>query len=231
MEEIKTTILTVFKKYYLFISLIALATIQLMLILHNDYYGINTNLNSVKLIFTFIYGAIASLAVSNLILEVKNKIKGANLLYLAVPLLMALVYFVIFNNVDTATPILKYFVLTLATMILTVIIPFLNSKEDSHYYTYRIINSLFLTGITYALVVGGSLAALKTISLLFEISVKSYIYVEVAIFILGILMPTLFLMFIPTSVYEQKDYPKFFTKINNYVIYPLLTIYTFILYM
>lgn len=219
-----------FKKYYISILLFIFATIELMIVIKNDYYGTYVDESNARLIMTLIYGAVVSLVIRSLISRVENKIKQPNWLYLLVPILMSFVYFGILHDLNGAFQGVKYIIFNFLTAILFLVIPFLGKNEDSDYYSYKVILSLVITGVCYLLMMLGIFLIIGSISMLFEINVKSYIFAEIAIFILGFLMPTLFLSGIPKTDEKRKEYPNFIKKVLTYIVFPILSIYTIVLY-
>ncbi len=230
MVDIKKNILMTFKKYYISILLFIFATIELMIVIKNDYYGTYVDESNARLIMTLIYGAVVSLVIRSLISRVENKIKQPNWLYLLVPILMSFVYFGILHDLNGSFQGLKYIIFNFLTAILFLVIPFLGKKEDSDYYSYKVILSLVITGVCYLLMILGIFLIIGSISMLFEIKVKSYIFAEIAIFILGFLMPTLFLSGLPKTDEKRKEYPNFIKKVLMYIVFPILSIYTIVLY-
>ncbi|MDD2378059.1 MAG: DUF4153 domain-containing protein [Bacilli bacterium] len=230
MVDIKKNILMTFKKYYISILLFIFATIELMIVIKNDYYGTYVDESNARLIMTLIYGAVVSLVIRSLISRVENKIKQPNWLYLLVPILMSFVYFGILHDLNGSFQGVKYIIFNFLTAILFIVIPFLGKNEDSDYYSYKVILSLVITGVCYLLMILGIFLIIESISMLFEIKVKSYIFAEIAIFVLGFLMPTLFLSGIPKTDEKRKEYPNFIKKVLMYIVFPILSIYTIVLY-
>jgi hypothetical protein len=228
MNDIKNQILISIKKYYIALLLFIFSTVVMMITIKTNFNGVVAD-NIIRLLLTSIYGAIIALVIRSIIDRASNK-KLYNLFYLLIPILMAIVYFVILNNLNTVFPILKYMTLCLLSSILFVVIPFLGREEDSDYYSYKVIISLIITGFCYFLLIFGIVMIIQSVSILFGITIKDYIYMEIAIFILGFIMPTLFLSQIPTLELERKEYPDFIKKILMYIIFPILSIYTIVLY-
>ncbi len=230
IENLKDKIILPIKKYYVGLLLFTFSTIGIMILIKNGYYNIHIADNSMRLILTLIYGGVLSIIIRSIIERIHKKTKYANLLYILIPVIMALVYLVVLHDISIITQLFKYFFLCLITIILFLIIPFIGRKEDSDYYSYRVIISLILTEICYFLLMIGIFFVIYSISILFEISIKEYLYPEISVFILGIIMPTLFLSLLPNKELERKDYPNFIKKIATYIIYPVLGVYTIILY-
>lgn len=229
MKETVKNIIGSIKKYYVSLLLFAFATIGMILLIQNDYDGLPFEEVIAKLVMVLIYGAIVALVIKSII-DRMDKIKYCNLLYFIVPILMMIVYVFMLNDINILSNILKYFILCFLTSLLFLVIPFLNKKEDSDYYSYRVIISLMFTGFCYLLLMFGIFTIMQSVSVLFEIKIQEQIYSEIAIFILGFIMPTIFVSGIPNKELERRDYPNVIKKILIYIIYPILTIYIIVLY-
>ncbi|MDD2490256.1 MAG: DUF4153 domain-containing protein [Bacilli bacterium] len=224
------TLLTM-KEYYISILLFILATIIMMIAIWADYNGIYIKDSIIKLIPTLIYGAIIALIINSIINRIGDiKKKISNLLYLLIPLLMVIVYYIILTDINMFSSLLNYLILCLLSSILFLVIPFIGKEEDSDYYSYKVIISLMITGICYLLLIFGLIFIIQSTTVLFEASINEYVYAEIAVFILGFIMPTLFLAIIPSSELERKEYPDVIKKIIMYIIYPILSLFTVVLY-
>ncbi|MDD2434799.1 MAG: DUF4153 domain-containing protein [Bacilli bacterium] len=222
MSEIKKNLVNILNKYYVSILLFILATIQLMVVIKYDYDGLVVDERIIKLIMTFIYGAITSMVIRNMI------DKKLSYIWYLVTLFLMLVVYVEFDFNDSFQG-LSYLITCFLTALLFLVVPFRKRDEDSEYYSYRVIMSLVITGICYSLLILGIFLIMGSISILFEIKIQEYIYIQIALFILGCLMPTLFLSIIPSSD-ERKEYPSLIKIIVMYLILPMLSIYTVVLY-
>lgn len=229
IENIKNKMLVPIKKYYVGIMLLAIATVYMMVLVRIMSYKSVDEIH-LKLVLTLIYGGINSLVIKEVIDRVESKIKLPNLLYLLVPILMILVYFLVLNDLNTMYATFKYMILCYITGLLFLVIPFIKRKEDSEYYSYKAFISVLLTGLCFTLLVLGIDLTILSVSLLFEINIKGYIYFEIPIFIMGFIVPTLFLSLLPEKKEEKKEYHLVFKRILLYIIYPILGIYTVVLY-
>ena len=226
MKEIIKNIKNTLNTYYLTISLLSITTIYLNILIYLSYNQAEINDSNLKLILTLIFGSIVSLVIKHILMRFKNN----NYLYLIIPLSMLIVYFGILNDLNSHIPIMQYLILDLSLILSLFAIPFINKKNDSYYYTYKLLVSLLITFIAYILLILGILGTLFSISLLFEINIASHLYTNISIFILGIIMPSIFLTIIPQMNVKNEAYPNYINKIIMFVILPILIIYTFVLY-
>lgn len=223
-------IVMTFKKYYLVFILFMVGTTMMMRTIHNDYYGQMVGISSIKMMLTFIYGGIIALVIIHLIDRLAG-LKKKNLLYLVIPVMMLIVYFNVLGDLGGFSNSLKYFLLCLLTGLTLFVIPFIGKGGDSEHYSYQALISLALTMLCYLLLIIGVFFTMMSVSTLFEIAIKEYIYVEVGIFMLGFMMPILFLSLILNNDKKEDRYPKFINRVAQYIVYPILSIYTLVLYM
>ncbi len=228
MKDIKKQIIGVFNKYYVGLILLFVTTGIMMVTIRSSYYNVISQ-SSIKLVLSLIYGSIVAILIRD-ILDRLSKHKLYYLLYLFIPILISIVYFNVLTNIDTGASSLKYIMLCISTGILYFIIPFINKKKDSVNYTYKIIISMFITILCLMLLFAGISLILFSVSLLFEFNILGYIYAEIYVFLLGVIMPTLFLTMVSKIELKEEKYPNYINKIIIYIIYPILGIYTLILY-
>lgn len=229
MNDIKKKILLTIKKYYLAIFLFALATINILIMIQKQSNAVAEE-SSIKITLTLIYGAIIAIVIKGFILKLRKKVKKINIIYILIPILMIIVYYFVLNDMNITSQVLKYFILCLSFSLLFLVIPFINKKEDSDYFTYKVIISLIITYICYLILIVGIITIMGSISILFEISIKDTLYLQIVISILGFIMPTLFLSGLPEEKLKKVEYPNLINKILTYIILPILSIYTIVLY-
>ncbi|HOZ53863.1 MAG TPA: DUF4153 domain-containing protein [Bacilli bacterium] len=224
MKDIKTQIKEVYKKYYIGLILLFITTVIAIINIRNNHYSDIY----IKLVLSFAYGSIVAILIRN-VLDRLKKNKLNYLLYLLIPILICTIYFYLLDSINIGSCGLKYIILLISTSILYFIIPFINNKKDSINYTYKVIISLLITILCFILLFVGISLIIFSVSLLFELNILEHVYMEIYMFLLGIVVPPIFL--IAESKIESKEkYPNFINKIIIYIIYPMLSIYTLILY-
>jgi hypothetical protein len=228
MKDILDKVLATFKNYYVTLLLLAFATIEMMRNIYMSNHNIEVHQSSVKIILTLIFGAILAIGIKHIRMRLNNK--QFDMLYLLIPILMLFVYFGVLRDLNSDISILEYFVLCFVSSISLFVIPFIGAKGDSDYYTYEALISLLITMITFQLLIMGIFLTLASVSLLFEFTVKDYLYMEITIFLMGFIMPTLFLTIIPNMDLKKKPYSKVINFMIMYIIFPILTVYTTVLY-
>ncbi len=226
VNDLKNKVLYTIKNYYIGIIFFMLSTIGFMMMIREGYYNINLDEYKIKLSLTFLYGGILSIIIKEMI----NRFNKLKFLYIFIPVILFILYFLVLNNISIDSTFLKFFMLCVLSALLFIYIPFIGKNNDSEYYTYKIINSLLITGICYLILVFGIVFISYSLSSLFEITIKRYLIAQVLLFILGFFMPALFLTGIPKDKYVTNEYPNFIKKGLIYIIFPILLVYTVILY-
>ena len=226
VENIKDRVFMVLKKYYITILLFMIASIKMMEIIYKDNYGMSIDNTSIKVILTLVTGAISSVLITSIV----DRFNKAKYLYFIIPIIMLLVYFIVLNDINSPTQLLKYVLLNISFVLIYFSVPFINKSTDSVYFTYKVLISLALTIFLYQIIITSILLTLYSISSLFEFTIKEHIFPNIAIFILGFIMPTIFLSLITNKELDTKQYPNFINRILVYVIFPVLTVYTLVLY-
>ena len=111
-------------------------------------------------------------------------------------------------------------------------IPWISNKKNYEFYIIEVFSDLFLT-IIYSLVLYLGIAAIFfTINQLFNANIVGKYFYYVFLIIAGVFAPSLFLSRIPEvdEKFEGYEYPKSLKVLLLYIVIPLLTIYSTILY-
>ncbi len=230
MDKLEKKIINTVANYIVPLILFVLVANQLMIIVYKGFHNIPVSDFSTKLVLCSIYATIVSLVIKNVLQWLKPKNKKWSLLYLLSLLLATGMYYVVFKELDSFATMLAYFSICGGTTLTFFVIPFINKVYDSAQYTYRVLVALLITALSGFVLGGGINLILLSIHLLFEINIAAYIYLEITIFIGGFILPTVFLAQLPNFEPRKEDYPNFLRKLFLYVIYPILSIYTVILY-
>lgn len=127
----------------------------------------------------------------------------------------------------------RYLGLSLVLYISFVFIPYLKGKENFELYVIKIFGRFFITIIYSAVLYGGLSAILATIDKLLEVNVPSDFYYYTFLIVAGIFAPTYYLGGLPSSLdkFTKENYSNIFKVLVLYIVMPLITIYTFILYI
>lgn len=113
-------------------------------------------------------------------------------------------------------------------------IPRLNRKKDDYeYYVMDIFSDIALTAVYSLVLLFGIFAILLTITALFDVTISGKIYYYTFLFIFFIFAIPFFLSKIPQSEKEFSEYyySKSLKVLLSYIVIPLISIYTIILYI
>ncbi len=141
-------------------------------------------------------------------------------------------YFILLNELDMVS-ISRYTAVTLALYLLFLVIPYFYKRNNFEIYVVKLFSRLSIT-LIYAVVLYSGLAiTLFTINKLLNIPVTSELYVSTWLIVIGIFAPIFLLAGIPrqNEIIDIKEYPKLFEILLLYIVMPLITVYTSILYI
>lgn len=152
--------------------------------------------------------------------------------YLSGGLLLILYYFLLLNNMGMVTTT-RYIAVSLAFYLGILFIPYLLKKEQFEMYVITIFTGFFITLLYSIVLFLGLSAILFTIDKLLGIMIRGEIYYYTWLFVIFIFALLYFLAGIPQKNQEitPKSYPKLLKILLLYIVIPLLTAYTIILYM
>lgn len=162
--------------------------------------------------------------------DIKNSSKI--LIYLS-SIVFLIIYYIFFLNKINMISSTRYAALNLALYLIALIIPYFYDKENIELYSVRLLTRFFIT-ILYSIVLQlGISAILFTIDKLLGIHVYSNLYIYVWFLICGIFFPGYFLAEVPKKDENLilSDYSKVLKILLLYIVIPLLSVYTIILYI
>ncbi|MDD2431033.1 MAG: DUF4153 domain-containing protein [Firmicutes bacterium] len=127
----------------------------------------------------------------------------------------------------------RYLAISFALYLVAIATPFIRKRENIELYVIRLLEQFFIT-IAFAIVLGiGFTAIFGTLEALFAANLYKHIYRDLWILVMGIFAPIHFLAGVPlkTEKLNEISYPKALKLLLLYIIMPLITIYTGILYL
>lgn len=148
-------------------------------------------------------------------------------------ILFLIVYYFLFLNTIGMVPITRYVAVSAALYLAFLFIPYFLKKEQFEMYVINILTGLFITIIYSIVLYSGLSAILFTIDKLLGIKILGKIYYYTCLFVVFIFSLLYFLSGLPISHKELsvKSYPKLLRILLLYIVMPLLTAYTIILYI
>lgn len=112
-------------------------------------------------------------------------------------------------------------------------IPWIGNKEHYEFYVIKVLSSFFLTIIYSGILYFGLSAILFTIDKLFNANIPSKLYYYMFLVVAGVFAISFFLAKIPdrNHKFSVSDYPKPLKALFLYIVIPIITVYTIILYV
>lgn len=169
-----------------------------------------------------------------LFFEKRNEKKSIKLIisYLVSALLLFLYYLFLFKDFNMVD-ITRYIALSLALYLAFLFIPYLPRREQFEMYILTVVSGFLIT-VLYSLVLFGGLSAiLFTIDRLLGIEIVGKVYYYTWLFVVFVFAVSYFLSNIPLKdmVIDKKYYSRLLKILLLYIVMPLLTAYTVILYL
>ncbi|MCM1991715.1 DUF4153 domain-containing protein [Oceanirhabdus seepicola] len=146
---------------------------------------------------------------------------------------LLIIYYHVFLNDFEMVSITRYIGISFMLYLIFLFIPYLPQKDNFELYVIRIF-ARFFTTVLYSVVLYLGLAAiLVTIDQLLGINIKGEIYYYSWLIVVGVFAQSFFLAGLPQNNEELslKDYSKLIKVLVLYIIIPLISVYTIILYL
>ncbi|WP_315115267.1 DUF4153 domain-containing protein [uncultured Clostridium sp.] len=153
--------------------------------------------------------------------------------YGASALLLVLYYLFLLPNAMGMVPTTRYIAVNLALYMGFLFIPYFPEKPDFEMYVIVLVSAFFTTLLYSVVLYAGLSAILFSIDKLLGIKVLGKVYYYTWLFVVFIFAVSYFLSVIPLkdSKLTLKSYPKLLRILILYIVMPLLTAYTIILYI
>ena len=173
----------------------------------------------------------------NLFFERLEKYKKISLYfsYVGGSVLLILYYYLFLKDIGMmgTVSMSRYIAFSLILYLIFLIISYIPNRADFEIFVVRVFTRFFTT-ILYSLVLYLGLAAiLFTIDKLLGIDIKGELYYYTFLVVAGIFAPSFFLAGIPTKneKLNLNDYSRLLNVLVLYIIMPLISVYTLILYI
>lgn len=162
--------------------------------------------------------------------EINNRIHKI-LGYLIGAIILVLYYLLLLNDINWIS-IIRYIAVSLFLYLAFAYISWMGKKEGYEYYIIDVLSSFFVTVIYSFVLFIGIFIILFTIVQLFDVDLPYKLVFYTFLVIAGIFAPSLFLARIPgvNEEFNNKEYPKTLKVLLLYIVIPLITIYSTILY-
>lgn len=211
---------------------VALVTVGILLNHYSSAFNNNLLENLHRLAMIFALGIPLYLSVKVFFERIPNLSALYKLCTYAAALIFQVIYFsLLLKNFDFI-PVTRYVGISIALYLLFLIIPQIKNKETYELYVISLLYRFIITYLYSAILYAGIMAIITAVRVLFSVTISDKIYLDIFYIIAGIFAPMFFLGDIPES--EKKtdiaSFPKVFKVLLLYIILPILSIYTLILY-
>lgn len=153
------------------------------------------------------------------------------LAYAGMAVLLILYYILFLKNVEMVS-MTRYVAYSIALYLLFSIIPYFGRKKNYELYVIKLCTRFVITYLYSVILYAGLVAILATINLLFNAEISSKFFADMAFIVVGVFAPAFFLADVPRKREETsfESYPKVLSILLQFIIIPLLFVYTIILY-
>lgn len=129
--------------------------------------------------------------------------------------------------------ITRYIAVSLSLYLLFILIPYFFKRENFELYVVKIFSRFIISFIYSTVLFTGLSITLFTIEHLLNLPISEELYISTWFIVAGIFAPIFLLGGIPeyNETVTVKDYPRILEILLIYIVMPLISIYTFILYL
>lgn len=233
-RNILNAIIKSLKRFPITIALTTSAAVMLIIISElTSNYNHNTIDMLQRITMIIILGVPVSLSLK-FIFERVEKTSLIVLLssYTAAAAALLLYYFIFLKDLNMVTTS-RFVGLNIVFYLSALFIPYYYKKEHFELYVIKLITGFFITVLYSAVLEGGISAILFTIDKLLGVYVYNKLYYYAWLCIAGIFAPSYFLSGVPEykTLMNPLEYSKVLKVLFLYIVMPLISIYTLILYI
>ncbi len=235
-DRIKLTLVSIRKSVRRFPVTVAISTVLAILLIYTNESQLTGNSHEtlVKINLTVGLGIPLSLCIGLLIERFfkKDKLKAIFLYAIGIGLLV-LYYFLFFKTIYGIVTASRYFATMLFFLLSFLYIPRIGRKNNYEYHLMDIWSSFALTFVYSFVLYFGIAAIFFTIDQLFDVNIKGELYYYMFLIVSLIFAVSLFLSKLPYTEeeYHRVEYTKSLKILLIYIVIPLITVYTAILYV
>ena len=215
-------------------TLIICAVIGCLAIIYNHgrYFPAGVRNDIERIILTGILAIPFSMIIEKSIYICKISVLKQTFIRIIGFLILAIYYFLAFPDLGMK-PITRLISFIILTTLIYIYISCLNPRDQPEKYTLYLIKRVVFAGI-YALVIWGGISfTFFAFSELMDIRLWDNAYFDFLLVTLGFIIPAYFFSGIPqdTGLFERQDIQKFPDTLLSYILVPILTAYTAVLYI
>lgn len=218
------------------VTLLLAATVTALIIIMTEYrFTGNDNLMETlgKTAMATALGIPVSLSIKFIFEKFDNiRSLAKTLTYFFLALLVILYYFFLLPDFNMVA-VTRYIALSISFYLIALLIPYFYKRANFELYTIKLILRFFITIIFSVILQLGISAILFTIDRLLGVPVYDKLYLYIWYTICGTFAPAFFLAGVPVKNQELElsDYPKILKILLLYIVMPLISAYTVILYL
>lgn len=207
-----------------------LTATTLIVLNHMNTYEYNELLKRMAMVFAL--GIPTSLCIKMLFETMPSLKRPAKLLIYLGAVLGLVLYFLYWLDDTRMVPVLRYFLITFALYLMFSFIPYFNKRKGFELYIINLASRFFVTYLYAAVLFIGLAAILFTIEELFSANIPERLYIDIWLIAAVVFAPAFFLANIPKAGEELPvaNYSKVLKVLLLYIVMPILTVYTVILY-
>lgn len=232
-KRLPNRILESLKRFPLSILYSAFTVCVLIYMVHNEYlFNSNEELYS-RIAMILALGVPLSLSIY-IYIETRESIKKHILIlaHIFTPIILIGYYFLFLKELNYMSGS-RYSAYIIALFIIFSFIPYIKRKNNYELYVIRLFTRFIVTYIYSIVLYLGLAAILGTINLLFNAQIPGELFADIALIVAGIFAPIFFLADIPKrdEKITIRSFPKVLKVLLEYIILPLIAVYTIILYI
>lgn len=235
LGRIKSTLLSIRKSARRFPITVAVSTILAVLLIYMNESHLTGDRRQVleRIILVFGLGIPMSLCIGLLIEKFFHKNKMASILIYGIGICILVLYYFVFIESYTIVSMSRYFGTMLFLILSFLYIPRLGIKDYYEYYVIDIWSNFALTFIYSFVLYFGIAAIFFTINQLFDANIPGELFYYMFLIVALVFAVSLFLSKLPSinEEYSKVEYTKSLKVLLIYIVIPLITIYTAILYV
>lgn len=216
---------------------IGLSTICVILMIYMTEVGPKSSQNFrdtlSKVIMIYALGIPLSLSIK-VFFERKETYKKSLLytIFIIGGVILTLYYYIFLPDLRMVS-MTRYLGINIILYLTFIFIPYLSNNNSFESYVIRILTRFFTTIIYSMVLFLGLVAILFTIDKLLGVNIRGEIYLYFWFTVVGVFAPSFFLAGVPvkSEKFELEHYPKLFKVLLLYIVMPLISVYTIILYI
>ncbi|MFO7636731.1 MAG: DUF4153 domain-containing protein [Clostridia bacterium] len=181
----------------------------------------------VRILNTLILGIPSSMAISAYFHHRSRHFRGEHFLWVAYALLMAVMFFWVYDYEKNST-MMRIGASLVFFIAIYVSVPAWHKKIKMEVFVIRLLKMAVINGFYVHVLYGGLSLITAALDRLFDLGIEGSVYGNIYIAVMGVVFSLLFLSDIRKD--QETSLPKVFEKLNSYVLMPLLSAYSLVIY-